>query len=369
MPTKPAPRAERLPEPPAQTPAEEAERKRVIDAWRTAAQAATVGIFVLLFGAFLEIARPLFLPVVSAFVIGTMLTPAARYAADHRVPPVLFSILIVAVIVGLIHLVTVAVAGPIADLVKQIPDLGPALRDKFSIFEPALAALRHVQDAVAPDTESPVKLDLSAVVPAAVGVVTPALGEMVVFLATLFLFLLSGGGLRRHLILFFPEKEDRLTAIRIFNDVERKLQQYIGAVTAINAALGVVTALLVYVVGLPKPILFGVLAFVCNFVPYIGAGVTLLTLFGTGLIVFPTLAYALVAPVLFLVITTIEGQLLTPHLLGQRFTVNPLLIFLSLAFWLWLWGPIGGFLSVPLLIIGLAILEHAGTKSEGELPG
>ncbi|MBV9560305.1 MAG: AI-2E family transporter, partial [Bradyrhizobium sp.] len=122
-----------------------------------------------------------------------------------------------------------------------------------------------------------------------------------------------------------------------------------------------------WIIGFTHPILLGVLTMACNYVPYIGACVTFATLFVVGLFVFPTLGQALIAPPLFLAAVIIEGQFITPNIVGRRFTVNPLMVFVSLAFWTWLWGPVGAFLSVPFLVIALAVMTHLFPKAE--LPG
>jgi predicted PurR-regulated permease PerM len=204
---------------------------------------------------------------------------------------------------------------------------------------------------------------------AAVAYLTPAIGELVVFLATLFLALVSRDSLRRHLILFFPDQDERLTVIQILNELEVRLTRYVGTITGINLALGFVTAVIAWLFGLPAPLLFGLLAFIANFVPYIGPAFTILALLITGLVVFPLLADALVAPALFLAVTTVEGQVITPSLIGQRIVISPLAVFISLVFWIWLWGPVGGFLSVPFLIIGYTILTRLRFKPEPDLPG
>jgi predicted PurR-regulated permease PerM len=337
--------------------------------WRLAVDSATLGIFTLLFVAFLHLGRAFFLPVMAAMIIGMMLSPVARRAETWRVPAVPFALVVVLLIVGALNALTMLLAGPVASLIEQGPQLGQMVREKFSVFASSFEALRHLHDAITPSGDAGLKLDLATVLQSTLSFLTPAIGEIMVFLATLFLFLVSRDTLRRGVILLFPDQETRLAAIRIFNDVEQKLTRYIGAVTAINLSLGVVTAVLAWAVGLPNPILFGALAFVCNYVPYIGPGVTLLTLFVVGFIVFPTLGQALLAPALFLGVTTIEGQFLMPHIVGRSITVNPLAVFLSLVFWMWLWGPIGGFLSVPILIIGLAVMAHVGPSSDPELPG
>jgi predicted PurR-regulated permease PerM len=212
-------------------------------------------------------------------------------------------------------------------------------------------------------------VELAPIVQAMVAYLTPAIGELIVFLATLFLALVSRDNLRRNLILFFPDQDDRLGVIHVLNDIEERLTRYIGTVTAINLSLGVVTALICWAVGLPSPLLFGLLACVANYIPYIGPGFTILALTIAGLVTLPSLTDALIAPATFLAVATVEGQLITPALIGQRITASPLAVFVSLVFWIWLWGPVGGFLSVPILIVGYAVLDQMRERAGPDLPG
>jgi predicted PurR-regulated permease PerM len=128
--------------------------------------------------------------------------------------------------------------------------------------------------------------------------------------------------------------------------------------------LGIIAA----VVGLPDPVAWGVLGFVLNFLPYIGAGIMELGMFLVGVVTFDSFAYAMIAPLAYIGMAMIEGQFLTPGLVGRKFTLNPLTVFLSMVFWAWLWGPVGAFLAVPLLIIGLVATAHLFPKQEPELP-
>src|SRR5262249_8041212 len=153
--------------------------------------------------------------------------------------------------------------------------------------------------------------------------------------------LLDRDDMRKYVILLFGDQEDRLRVIRILNDVERNLARYIGTVTLINLAVGALTALGTWLLGFPSPALFGALAFVCNYIPYLGPAVVVVVLFLAGIVSFPSLAYAAVAPCLFVALATLEGHVITPSVVGRRLTLNPLGVFLNLAFWTWLWGPVG----------------------------
>jgi predicted PurR-regulated permease PerM len=122
------------------------------------------------------------------------------------------------------------------------------------------------------------------------------------------------------------------------------------------------------VVGLPNPLLWGVLAAVLNYVPYIGPGIVTGTLAVVGLLTFPSTTDALIAPVAFLGIVTVEGQIITPTVLGRRLELNPFAVFLAIAFCTWLWGPIGAFIAVPILMSGTLMLAHLFVDEKPALP-
>ena len=202
----------------------------------------------------------------------------------------------------------------------------------------------------------------------ALTVLRPALGELVVFFGTLFFFLMGRNDMRRYMIQFFQDRELRLRILRIFNDVEQSLTSYLTLVTIINFIVGVGTAVIAYFAGLPNVAVWAILAFVLNYIPYLGPLVTGIVLFAVGIVTFPTLGQAFIAPACFVALATLEGHFITPSIMGRRLTLNPLNVFLALAFWTWLWGPIGAFLAVPLLITALVTLKHLFPKPEVNLP-
>jgi predicted PurR-regulated permease PerM len=190
----------------------------------------------------------------------------------------------------------------------------------------------------------------------------------VLFFGTLIFFLATNTHIRRRLIVAFWTREARLRMIRIWNDIEENLVAYVGLVTLINLGLGVVTAAMLYAVGFPNPLTFGLLTMALNYVPYIGPAIVAIVLFGVGVVAMPSLSLAVLAPALFVAIATAEGHFITPSIVGRRLTLNPFVVFLALAFWTWLWGPIGAFLAVPLLIVSFVTLGHLLPREEGNLP-
>jgi len=337
--------------------------------WRRITQIATVGMFLILFGALLYFARAALLPVASAFVIGTVLGPLQRLAAAYRIPAWAFAAVAVLSLIALLQGATIVLSASIIEWIKHAGDFVDAIRHKLLAFESWFAAFRNLQDALGTNqAEAGVKLDITSLVQSVLAFLTPALSELVVFFATLFFYLLGRNDLRRNLILLFRGQDARLRAIRILNETEEDLTRYVGTVTVINLAVGAVTAAGAWLMGFPNPLLTGVLAFACNYIPYVGPAFVVVILLGVGLIVFPSLGYAFLAPLLFVGLTTIEGHVFTPNIVGRRLTLNPLAVFLSLTFWTWLWGPIGALLSVPFLIIALVVFNHLVTDRDAELP-
>ena len=143
---------------------------------------------------------------------------------------------------------------------------------------------------------------------------------------------------------------------------------YFGTFTIVNFCLGLVTVALTWLVGLPNPLLWGVLAAVLNYIPYIGPAIVTGTLGVVGLLTYPTLGEAAVAPLVYLAIVTVEGQFLTPALMGRRLELNPFAVFLAIAFCTWLWGPVGAFLAVPLLMALTVAFGHAFSEEAPDLP-
>jgi len=359
-----------LPEPP---PVDADEDRIAIGGipWKTLARVATVGIFFLLFCTFIDLARTILLPVVSAMVIGLMLGPLSALAARYRIPSWLSATMLMAILVGLVALAVTLLSAPVVEWISKAPEIGQTIKDKLHVFERPLAALRDLQNALTPPGGSgTLRVDVGpSLVAPALTVLTPALGELVVFFGTLFFFLLGRDDLRRFLVQFFPDRDQRLRILRILNDVELSLTRYLSVVTVINLVVGCATAVIAYVAGLPNVAVWAVLAFVLNYIPYLGPLAMNVVLFAVGIVTFPTLTQALVAPACFVALTTLEGHFITPTIMGRRLTLNPLNVFLALAFWTWLWGPIGAFLAVPLLITALVTLKHAFPKDEVALPG
>jgi predicted PurR-regulated permease PerM len=338
--------------------------------WGSSAQMATVGIFLLLMVTCFYFGRPILLPVLAAFLIGTTFSPILKYAGRHGVSPWVMAIFIVALIIAAAALAVTMLAAPITEWMGRAPEIGAGIKQRLYVLDRPLAAFHELESALKPAAPSVAveSSNISLVTPVAVAV-TPAVAEIVLFLATLIFFMAGQLQVRRYLAGFFGTRDGKLRFIRIANDIEHNLASYVAIVTVINAALGTVVATGAWALGLPSPLILGILALVLNYIPYLGPACMAVVLLAVGLVTFPSLGQALIAPASLIVLTTLEGHLITPTVIGRRLTLNPLAVFLAIAFWSWLWGPMGAFLAVPLLIVALVVIGHVFPSDERKLPG
>jgi predicted PurR-regulated permease PerM len=307
--------------------------------------------------------------VVAALVIGTTLAPIVKAAARRRISPWATAIALGTLLLALAGTALTLVARPVSEWVTRAPEIGAAIKQKLYVLDRPLAALRELQEVVMPSGNAvAVEPSQWGMVTPVVAFVTPAVVEATLFFVTLIFFLATQINFRRYVASFFTTRDGKLRYIRIANDIEEHLATYITTVTIINFGLGVVVAIGAWLFGLPNPIILGLVTMALNYVPYIGAACTTVILLGVGLVTFPSIGYALVPPAAFVGVATIEGQFVTPTVLGHRLTLNPLAVLLALAFWAWLWGPIGAFLAVPLTIIILVTMTHLFPPDESKLP-
>jgi predicted PurR-regulated permease PerM len=343
--------------------------------WRGAAQTATIVMCVLMLGVLLYLARGLILPLACAMAVGLTLGPLIRMAERRGVPPWVMAILLVATLLATANLAVVILAGPVTALLARAPEIGSTFADKLHILDRPLAALNEIQTALGIDTKDQTfSFDPARILEGFVTIVTPAALQfilaVVLFFATLFFFIIGRASFRTNAVIWFADRKARLRALKIINDIESNLGGYLIVVTAINLGLGIATTIMAYLMGLPSPILWGVLAFVLNYIPYVGPAIMDVLLFGAGLLTYPTLFGALLPPAVFLGITVIEGQFLTPAIVGRRvLNLHPFAVFLSIAFWSWLWGPVGAFLATPILIVARVAFTHLYPRVKSDLPG
>jgi len=342
--------------------------------WDAVQRFAVIGVFVILLGATLMVTRDITAPVVAALIVGSILGPIVEQLARWKVPLFAGAILILLVLMAGLYGLGIAFSSQLATWAQRTPEISSTLQERFQALREPLGVLHRVEQMVnslrgGEAGGIPVDVRQGTMVETIVSAMTPAVTQLVLFLGSLLFFLAGRAQMRRKFIVGFMTREGRLLALRVVKDIERRLGAYLGTVSVINAAMGIMTAALMWIAGLPNPALWGMLAFILNYIPFLGPILMLIVLFGVSLLSFTTLAHALVPVALYFALHILEGQIVTPSIVGRRLTLNPFLVFLALAFWTWIWGPIGAFMAVPLLVVGVVVIDQLMPRDEVALPG
>jgi len=306
---------------------------------------------------------------VTAFVVGTMLSPAAGLLERHRIPRAVSAILIVTAAGAGVAFMVGLISSPLMEWSTRLPELGSLLRDRLHVFDRPLALWQQLQSMIGgSDPLAGFQMPKFDWVQPTLEFLSPTFTEFLLFLVTLVLFIASWRDLRRALIMTFPDHVSRLRTLRILNAIEGHLGGYLLTVTVINLGVGAATGIICAVTGMPNPAGLGALAATLNFFPINGPVAMFAILSVVGVIAFSTIGGALIAPMAFVGLTFLEGHFVTPTIIGRRLELNALAVFIALAFWTWLWGPMGGFLSSPLLIVALILKEHLLPVDSPQLP-
>jgi predicted PurR-regulated permease PerM len=332
---------------------------------------ALVALLAICVVAVLYAAKAFFLPVVAAFVVGTMLSPAAGLLERYRIPRAVSAVLIVSAVGAGVAFMVSLISAPLMQWTTRLPELGSLLRDKLHVFDRPLAlwqGLQHMIGGSGALSAAPFELPKIDWVQPTLEFLSPTFTEFLLFFATLILFIASWPELRRALIMRFGDHAARLRTLRILNEIEGHLGGYLITVTMINLGVGTATGIICAITGMPNPAGLGALAATLNFFPIIGPVAMFVILTVVGVIASSTLSAGMIAPLAFVGVTFVEGHFVTPTIIGRRLELNALAVFMALAFWTWLWGPMGGFLSSPLLIVGLTLWEHLTPEDKPNLP-
>lgn len=333
------------------------------DNWNWAVRISVVGMFILALGTTLQLLQHIIVPLVLAWVIATILHPLVHMMNRWRIPHSLGAVLLVTLLLAGIAAVLAILTVPLSYWVSRADELSQIFRDKLALIQRPLEMLEELGRAINPvsDGDKPpvfVSAPSSNMINSLLNMLTPVVDEFMIFVIALVFHLIYQRQIQDGLVTLIRDPQAKGLTRTVLRDIERSMSSYFGTVTVVNVFVGLATAGIAAMLGFPHPILWGVFAAVMNYIPYLGPLLVLGAFFVIGIVVFPTLHEAVLAPLLFLALNTLEGQFITPAFVGHRLTVNPFLVFLSIAFWTWLWGPLGAFLAVPLLLTALVVARH-----------
>lgn len=314
------------------------------------------GMFLILLVTSFYFAAGFILPVALAFLFALVLSPVTRYLRRRGIPEGVTAFFLVLGLTMTVLAGAYSLSGPAAEWMAEAPRITAEVRRKVDGLMQRIAEVRDATSKVDkltgeedPSVQKVVISEPGLISRAAYGV--PEVVAKAGLALTLLFFLLASGDLfSEKLVKALPTLSDKKRGLRIARDIEHELSRYLLAITLINGGLGVAIALAMFVLGMPNPILWGVTAAILNFIPYLGALAGIILVGIVGLISFDTAGQALLPPLTYFAITVVEGQFLTPALVGRRLELNAVAVFIAIAFWGWLWGIVGALIAVPLLV-------------------
>jgi predicted PurR-regulated permease PerM len=319
----------------------------------------------------LYIGKEVILPIVLALVLKLLLQPIVGVLCGKlRIPEVVSALILILALFGSVAVVGFTISGPASAWIRKAPEVLPSLKEKLVVLrqpidhmQQTFKELENVATPGGPDANSPtvnVK-DQSAIAGAVARVGHVSLGRFFATMVVLFFWLAAGDRLLRGLIEILPRLSDKRQALDIAFEIQRNIGGYLLTITLMNSLVGIATGLAMWSCGLGDPILWGAMAFLLNYVPILGPLTGIGIFLVAGIVALDWPWYALLPAFVYTLIHITEGELITPILLAKRFTLNPVIVVVSLFFWDALWGIPGAFLAVPLLAVIKIVCDRIET--------
>ncbi|PJF10980.1 AI-2E family transporter [Pseudorhodobacter sp. MZDSW-24AT] len=326
-----------------------------------------IGLFIIAVIAAIALARDFLMPITFAMLLFFVFVPVRRRLSRLGVAPAITATLIVFGLFFAIIALVWFISGPAGQLIADMPEIQSALTEKlqrlrgtFETIDTAMAQMETETDPATPVEEGAVSpgFDVASAILNGLYTTPGIIGQIALTLFLLFFLIASGDMIYLKIVQSFDTLHEKRLAYSALREIEDSLGSYLGAITLINACLGLAIGLAMWALGMPSPLLFGLLAFSLNFIPYLGAitgvGIALLV----ALVSFSDIFWPIMVALTYLTLTTLEGQLITPYFVARRLQMNAVVVFLTVALWAWLWSVIGMIIAVPLLVVISVICDH-----------
>ena len=293
-------------------------------------------------------------------VLGLMLGPIATRLEKRGLRPGLSASLVVILFIIGICLFAAAVVAPLSFWLSRVPQLWTDLQRQLSELKAPIEALKNVRDQLRELTGSEgLAVSVEGTGVESMAILAPAVvAQVLIFFACLYFFVATRNQTRTAILKLCLDRRLRWRVAHIFRDVEQLVSRYLLSITVINILEGIAVSVGLYLIGVPSAALWGALAAVTNFVVFIGPVIMVAILFMVGLAEFDSLAGSLLPVAVYLAINMLESQFVTPMVIGRTMTLNPFVVLLALIFWIWLWGPLGGFIAIPALLVVYAVIRN-----------
>lgn len=327
---------------------------------------ATTGLFLLAVFYTIYFLRSLLLPLVLALLLSYLLRPIVRALDRLKIPPLIGAALLLLLLVGALGYGLSTLTAPATAWIEKAPYSLRQLQQRLTPFKKPMVQVAKASGAIEKLTTTETAADKTPTVEIKQHPLTSRLyantSELLVSALTmvilLYFLLVYDQVFLAKLIKLMPTLSDKKRAVMIAHEIEAQISRYLFTITMINLALGIAVGTAVGFLGLPNPIMWGVLVAVLNFIPYLGALTGICCMLLGALLTFDSTGFALLFPGIYLVLATLEGNFITPFIMGRSLTLNPVLVILSLTFWGWIWGVVGVILAVPILAAFKIFCSH-----------
>lgn len=327
-----------------------------------AAQMAMVLVGIVIAFVAIREAQVILAPVLLAIIVGLMFGPVADAMEERGVPEALSAGAAVLILIVVIVAGGALFYGPLSEWALRIPLIWDKLMAEVANWKEPLAAIGAIQEQVTGVLGGGATMEVRVAdgsTVTGIAMLAPAiLAQFGIFLVSLYFFLATRDNIRIATLSLCVSRRMRWRTAHVFRDVEQKVSKYLLTISMVNVGVGAVVTLMAWAVGLPSPLLWGAMAAVLNYIPFVGQAFMAVILFLVGLSSSGELIGGLLPMGLYFAINFVEGNFVTPNLLGRTMTINPFMIFLSLTFWIWAWGPVGGLVAVPSLLVLYSLVTH-----------
>jgi predicted PurR-regulated permease PerM len=325
---------------------------------------ALTGLFALGVLYTLYFARSFLVPLVLALLLSLLFSPVVRKLKRARVPEGVSAAIIVVAIMGTVGYSAYRLSGPAGQWIARAPQSLDKIESKVRALRRPMAqvekAAEQMEQAAGVGVAGALKVEIRGqTLGAAVFGGTQEVLASGLVVCILFYFLLASGDLfLTKVIRALPRLQDKKRAVQIARETESQVSSYLGTIALINTIFGAVVGLVMWLLGMPNPALWGVVAGVTNFIPYLGGFACTAILGIVALVEFDSIGRALTVSGVFLALNTLEGSFLTPMVQGRQLSLNPVVIFVGVLLWGWLWGVPGTLLAVPIMAMVKILCDH-----------
>jgi predicted PurR-regulated permease PerM len=312
-----------------------------------------LGFFALILA--LQAAHAILAPISLAIVLGLVFGPIADRLEAGGIRPALSAGMIVLLLICVIATGVLLLTVPLSEWIGRAPAIWAKMQGELRNWQGPLQAVANLQDQLKAALGNGGALEVTVQDGSQVldvALLAPQIaGDILIFLVSLYFYLATRDGIRISILSLCVTRRMRWRTAHVFSDVEGKVSRYLLSVTFLNICVAIAMTIITWGLGLPSPLLWGVCAGVLNYIPYVGQAAMICILLAVGFATQPDLPHILAPVGCYLVVNLIEGQLVFPQFVGHQMTLNPFLIFLSIIFWIWIWGPFGSLLAVPSLLV------------------